>query len=347
MRIFVYEFISGGGGWSQDGGAVPAGSLLVEGEAMLRALVADLAATRGTKVCTTRDVRLGAAMGGDIEVQAVDSPAAEREAISRLAACADGTILIAPETDGLLLDRARWVVEAGGRLLSPGCAAITLSSDKQKTGEWLAERGVRVPQGSLWQLGELPPIARLPVVIKPVDGCGSQGVRLISTPADLTTMKANKPLRMEQFVPGQSASVAILCGAGRPVALPACAQQLSSEGRFSYLGGRTPLAPALNERARTLALRVVNCLPQTTGYIGVDLVLGQSPDGDDDFVIEINPRLTTSYVGLRAACRENLAGAMLAVALGERPALSWRDEIVQFTADGRVQITPFREADAP
>ena len=34
------------------------------------------------------------------------------------------------------------------------------------------------------------------------------------------------------------------------------------------------------------------------GYVGVDVVLGQ----DKLYVVDVNPRLTTSYVGLRASC---------------------------------------------
>ena len=51
--------------------------------------------------------------------------------------------------------------------------------------------------------------------------------------------------------------------------------------------------------------------------MGVDLVLGRDPTGAEDFVIEVNPRLTTSYVGLRAAAKTNLAEAMLRVAEGD------------------------------
>lgn len=45
---------------------------------------------------------------------------------------------------------------------------------------------------------------------------------------------------------------------------------------------------------------------------GVDMVLGD----EGDFAIEINPRLTTSYVGLRSATDVNLAEAMVRIAEG-------------------------------
>jgi predicted ATP-grasp superfamily ATP-dependent carboligase len=56
-----------------------------------------------------------------------------------------------------------------------------------------------------------------------------------------------------------------------------------------------------------------------------------------DVVIEINPRLTTSYVGLRALAFSNLAEHMLAAVRGEalKP-IEWREEKVVFAADGRL-----------
>jgi predicted ATP-grasp superfamily ATP-dependent carboligase len=183
------------------------------------------------------------------------------------------------------------------------------------------------------------PATPFPAVLKPIDGCGSQGVRRIDRAEDLGELSFDRPHRLERFVPGMAASVAVLCGLELLVALPACEQRLTDDGRFSYLGGRTPLAPALDERARRLALAAVRTLPEPLGYVGVDLVLGDDPHGAADYVIEINPRLTTSYIGLRAACRDNLAAAMLAVAEGRQPSLEWHDGAVEFSADGRVRHT--------
>ena len=129
----------------------------------------------------------------------------------------------------------------------------------------------------------------------------------------------------------------VLCGPAGNHALPACQQLLSTDGAFAYLGGRLPLPPPLDGRARKLAQAAIEALPQPRGYLGVDLILGEADDGSGDYVIEINPRLTTSYVGLRALARTNLAAAMLAVAAGQSPNLCFGDEQVEFTADGAVQ----------
>jgi hypothetical protein len=70
------------------------------------------------------------------------------------------------------------------------------------------------------------------------------------------------------------------------------------------------------------------------GYLGVDLVLGNDPAGSGDVVIEINPRLTTSYVGLRALSRVNLAATMIAVACGREIELCWNAGFIDFTSSG-------------
>jgi predicted ATP-grasp superfamily ATP-dependent carboligase len=75
-------------------------------------------------------------------------------------------------------------------------------------------------------------------------------------------------------------------------------------------------------------------VPGLSGYVGVDVVLG---DDDRDWAIEINPRLTTSYVGLRAIAKFNLAEAMLAVVQDQPlPEIAWHGRQIEFTQDGRV-----------
>jgi len=75
--------------------------------------------------------------------------------------------------------------------------------------------------------------------------------------------------------------------------------------------------------------------------VGVDLVLGSAPDGSEDWVIEINPRLTTSYIGLRALAEFNLAQALIDIVIGkEVKPLKWRKGQVQFSSDGKVISKP-------
>ncbi len=143
---------------------------------------------------------------------------------------------------------------------------------------------------------------------------------------------------LQPFVPGTAARVAFLIGLRQTVPLLPASQELSNDGRFRYRGGRIPLPAPLADRAVRLAERAVAVVLGLSGYVGVDVVLGETADGSEDFVIEINPRLTTSYVGLRALARTNLAGAMLAVVVGQDEVhIAWQTRAVHFLADGGVE----------
>jgi predicted ATP-grasp superfamily ATP-dependent carboligase len=338
-QIVLYEFTVSGGLWRKDENYSAADSLIREGRAMLTALATDFAAIEGVETLVLRDCR-----GADWPITRctvcdVKSAADEQSLLCELSSQAAATILIAPEFDGLLLERCRWVEQRGGKLLSPTSRVVEIASDKQQTGERLALHGIPTPRSIVLQSGDALPLDfHYPAVIKPIDGCGSQDVQLISErlPAATSALRFCTAMRLEEFVPGAPASVVVLCGPNELRPLAACHQRLSDDGRFQYLGGSLPLPTQLAKRAQKLAVRAVATLPQPRGYIGVDLVLGDDPTGCDDVVIEINPRLTASYIGLRAAARCNLAEAMWAIAEGRPAEVSFSDMHIEFDSDGAV-----------
>ena len=266
--------------------------------------------------------------------------------------------MIAPEFDGLLESRLQLVETAGRRLLGPSSRLAALAADKQRTAEHLAAAGVPAAVGCSvpWNnfLGAVDWIG-FPAVIKPRDGAGSQGVRFLADHAAAAEFQnavrqqqsPSGSARIERFYPSAAASVAVLCGPAGLFPLPACRQNLSDDGRFRYLGGSYPLAPALADRAGALAVRAVRSLGESLGYLGVDLVLGDDPAGGGDVVIEVNPRMTTSYVGLRAIATSNLAAAMLEVGEGRTPNLVFHNGVVEFDSDGATRVGVHASACSP
>jgi predicted ATP-grasp superfamily ATP-dependent carboligase len=85
-------------------------------------------------------------------------------------------------------------------------------------------------------------------------------------------------------------------------------------------------------------MRAVAVLPPAIGYVGIDLILGRDPGGAEDAVIEVNPRLTTSYVGLRAAAKSNLAQVMWNIAKGEVTSIEFADRPIEFDTSGNVSF---------
>jgi predicted ATP-grasp superfamily ATP-dependent carboligase len=63
-------------------------------------------------------------------------------------------------------------------------------------------------------------------------------------------------------------------------------------------------------RALAVAAAACRLIPGLKGFVGVDVVLTAT----EAWVIEVNPRITTAYVGLRLACPFNLAGALIKAA---------------------------------
>jgi predicted ATP-grasp superfamily ATP-dependent carboligase len=335
MHIFLYEWITGGGLVEQPG-RLPA-SLLTEGSAMIAALADDFAAMRDARVTVLRDMRIDMLPLRGCEVVEIESSSQRNAEFDRLTAAADRTMVVAPEFDGILLDAVERIGSAGGRSLNASAGFVRICANKHNTAERLAASGVPVPVARFLDADEakLPADFEYPAVLKPIDGAGSQHTLLVHDALD-EPPPYPWPRRLERYCPGRAASVAVLAGPNGRHALPPCWQHLSDDGRFAYRGGAIVGESALAGRAAALANRALDALPPALGYVGIDLVLGNDPDGREDFVIEVNPRLTTSYVGLRAAIPQNLAKAILDVADGRNVELTPGGWEMEFDASGAV-----------
>jgi predicted ATP-grasp superfamily ATP-dependent carboligase len=335
MHVFLYEWVTGGGLVEQPGRLPP--SMLAEGSAMISALAADFAALPGVRVTAFRDMRLDDLPLDGCEVVEIESASQRRDQFDRLAAAADWTMVVAPEFDCILRDALRRVRSAKGRMLNADDEFVALASNKHLTAEHLRRCGIPTPCGRLLEADalRLPADFGYPAVLKPVDGAGSQHTLLVDGAAD-EPPPYPWPRRLERYCRGRAASVAALCGPGHIRMLPPCWQRLSEDGRFAYRGGATIAEASVANRADSLAHRALAAMPPARGFVGVDLVLGDDAAETSDYVIEINPRLTTSYVGLRAAVVENLAQAILDAADGRASPLTRCGEPVEFSAGGAV-----------
>jgi tyramine---L-glutamate ligase len=337
MHVFLYEWITGGGLADQPGRLPP--SLLAEGSAMIAALAEDFAAIAGTRVSVLRDMRIDRLPLEGCDVVDVESLSHGRDEFDRLAAEADRTMVVAPEFDGILLQALRRLGEARGRSLNASDEFVAIATDKHRTAERLTVAGVQAPKGRVLEADEssLPADADYPAVLKPIDGAGSQHMLLVQGPGDAPPPYP-WPRRLERYCPGRAASVAAICGpAGRQM-LPPCWQRLTDDGRFGYLGGSIIREAGLAQRATALADRALDAMPEALGFVGVDLILGNDPHSRGDYAIEINPRLTTSYVCLRAAVPQNLAKAIVDVADGRTVKLMPSASAFEFDAAGAVWI---------
>ncbi len=316
MKVLVYEHISAGGF------TVFGHALVSEGLGMLRAVVADFLRL-GHRVCTVLDRRLEgvARLPRGCQVATAESEKTYRA----LVRASDAVLVIAPETHGVL---ARLTAEAerAGRLVL-GCTsrAVRIAGHKAKTSRALRRLGIPTPPTrtirASCHLLRLAPRLHYPVVCKPPDGVGCAGVFVARTPDGfLRAAQAlggdGRAFLVQPYVEGVHASVALLGDGHRTVPLCLNAQRIRGSRRLVYCGGATPLEHPLAGRAMAHAARVVEGIGGLRGFFGVDVVLTR----DEAFIIEVNPRITTSYLGVRRIFCGNLAEAILQASQGRLPA---------------------------
>lgn len=309
MRVLVFEYLTGGG----CGESAMLAKLAAEGDVMLLAVVRDLLEVEGVEVLVLRDRRLPWPRQ-DVEIHWVDDD--WQSAWAWALGCCDAVLPIAPETDGIL-ERLCAGVEARGRyLLNSSAAAVGLAADKQATLDRLAQSGIPVVPS--WRAGERSswPADEL-LVVKPDMGAGCQDIRLMRHPAALAEFLAAQaaPERwlVQPYVDGRAASLSLLVGADGACLLGCNVQCVAQvDDGFVLLGCAVNGLTEGQEDFRALAQAICLAIPGLWGYVGVDFVLtDQGP-----VVLEVNPRLTTSYAGLSHSTSTNIAGLLIGLARG-------------------------------
>lgn len=317
-RVFVYEYLSGGGAMGIDGSdEAAAAELLPLGLSMRDAMVADLASLGD---CEVTAATCAAAPPPPAAVRTVEPLAGETafDFVARQAAGHDLTWLVAPETDGLLAQFCQRVGPERWVGCSPG--AIRVTSGKRSTLRRLQANGVLTPlafHGS-------PDVWRW--VVKPDDGAGGVATRVHDNHDDahddcFQRSREGAPMTLEPWVEGEPLSLSLLCGDGCEL-LSINRQHIGvdEQGRLAFRGVAVNALTMADERARPLrdlAAQVHEAIPGLAGFVGIDLVWHPRRG---PVVIEVNPRVTCAYVGLSAALGRNLSAELLAAHAGARHA---------------------------
>jgi tyramine---L-glutamate ligase len=292
--ILVHEWVTGGG---MAAGPTPEPSWAAEGHAMRRAIARDFAALYGgeARVIVTLDARLDDDPGPWTIARIGTGQHPDR--VLGLAREADLTVLIAPETMGFLEDITRSIEQVGARHLGSSPEAVALTRDKTRLAGWLTARGIDTPpcRRVSPSIG-LPSHAPFPAVLKPNDGAGTIDTYLVEDP-DAHPLSARHlgDAIMQPYLSGEPMSASYLVdGDGRAWLLGIGEQCIAlRDGCFHYLGGRLPSAAQVDESPLRMA---VESVPGLQGFVGVDFIWDAGRQHAT--VLEINPRPTTSFVGL-------------------------------------------------
>lgn len=300
MKVFAYEFITGGGLLHA---SLPQ-SLAIEGDMMVNALLDDLTRIPGIEAMVSRDPRLAFGTAG-IECVSPHDGEDPFVAFARGVSLCDAVWPIAPETGGVLEELSRIVIEEGRLLLGSHPDAVAVAASKSRTIEVLEQAGVPcVPVFT--DPARVTPIPG-PWVIKPDDGAGCADASVVSSWQDARgwlDARAGEGFVAQPWCDGASISLSMLCLDGKSRLLSCNQQHVRRRDSRLELEGITVNAfeDTLGNFAN-FAQRIAIIIPGLFGYVGVDLVAAEA----GPLVLEINPRLTTSYCGLREALGLNSA----------------------------------------
>jgi len=331
LKLLVYEYVSGGGYQRKD---IPP-SVLCEGFAMLRSVASDFKAS-GHEVHILLDCRVSK-LSPPLEVNCVKHIFYPQEAENSLIYSSkiyDGIYIIAPETGQTLQSLVKIAEQAGALSLNCESNAIQRVADKTNLYASLKNSGLLTPKTLFFVVGsDLTEVNHAiksqlcyPVVFKPSDGVSCGGLSLVKEEqqigkamAKIKTVSAAEEFVVQEFVGGEAVSVSLLCAGGEALAISLNKQNIhlaTPDSASNYKGGAVPFNHPLRHVAFKAAENAVKSFHGLRGYVGVDLVLAP----DKPYVVDINARLTTSYVGLSRVAGFNIAEAMVkAVAESKLP----------------------------
>jgi predicted ATP-grasp superfamily ATP-dependent carboligase len=324
MKLLVYEHITGGGMTT-----APSSSLVREGDAMLFALLKDLADIPGLSLLALWDSRLARSTHAAPTVDWMDVEP-NNEIMSRLQ-CAieqvDAVWPIAPETGGVLESICALVRDKGKALLNTQADGVRLAASKLLTATRLRDKGVPVVATQRWQSPSAHPPFPFPMVIKADDGVGCENTRIIANPLhwdEFTGHDHSGGWAIQPLLDGESLSLCGLFAKGQAILLSVNRQHIQQQGNTFRLNGcSVNVIRDENGIFSGLIRQIAAAIPELWGYNGVDLIRNK----EGIHVLEINPRLTSSYAGLRAALGVNPAQLVIDLfdsghlpQLAERPA---------------------------
>ncbi|MEA1870194.1 MAG: ATP-grasp domain-containing protein [Euryarchaeota archaeon] len=225
-------------------------------------------------------------------------------AIERIARTCDAGIVIAP--DEILADLTEIVEESTVNLGCPSKSARNCA-DKLVCSRILSDNGIAVPEVIADACaGGADADARY--VIKPRSGCASEGILIASEKVNL-----NDDFIVTELVSGEHLSASLIIGKTTlPLTVNKQMVEIGTE-TIKYNGGIVPYqTPRWDEVMNTAAKAadVLGC----RGYAGVDIVAG-----DELYVVDVNPRPTTSILGIAKVIDHEIGDLIIRAGLGDLP----------------------------
>ncbi|MCW3134647.1 MAG: ATP-grasp domain-containing protein [Methanophagales archaeon] len=291
MKIMVAEYAVGARG---DKGS----SLLREGKAMLTTL------RRGFERLDNEVV---------YPVAAHDFEAA----VDKLSRESDAGIVIAPDEK---LYELTELVESNTVNLGCPSECVKICADKMRTTKILADKGIPVPRIVSEEEMKRDDAWKSVYVRKPRYGCASENVFIVNGKENQEDIPFddNRDHIVTEFIKGEDISSSVIAGDSFVLPLTINQQFIRMEQeRLIYEGGLVPylVGRDAEKKIRSISKKVVAML-NCKGYVGIDFVLEYD---DTPYVVDVNPRPTTSIVGIAKVLNYEVADLILRAKFGTLP----------------------------
>lgn len=167
-----------------------------------------------------------------------------------------------------------------------------------------------------WQAED--PLSPLKLIIKPLVGVDCEDIVIIENIEDLTLdldkiFKPGSRVIVQEYIEGTDISVSLLSDGKKaiPISLNQQFVELKND-KGTYVGGKLPYESKYQNEAFDIAVKAVESIEGLKGFVGVDLIINaDEKDVYSVYLLEINSRFTTPYVGLNKIANFNIGESII------------------------------------
>ena len=162
-----------------------------------------------------------------------------------------------------------------------------------------------------WQAED--PLTKLKIIIKPLIGVDCEDIVVIEDIDDLTLdldkiFVPGSRVIVQEFIEGTDVSVSLISDGKTAIPISLNEQFVElKDDKGTYLGGKVPFENKYKDEAFEIAKKAVEAIEGLKGFVGVDLIINaDEKDVYSVYLLEINSRFTTPYVGLKQIANFNI-----------------------------------------
>lgn len=318
--MLVFEYITGGGLIGQP---LPA-SLLQEAYLMRNALLDDLMAVNNIDVLILQDERVERYRDQDnaeLVCLTIYQSMDLHTFLQARQSAYDVVWLIAPETDDILSHWCQFFTWQGKALATCARQAVEICQDKLATSKRLQYAAIPSVPSRLFKLSA--DLNTRNCVLKVNGSVGCDEVYRLESEQHwqqiLAGLDQTRQYIIQPYITGKALSLSCLFYQGKAYFI-CCNEQhvLLQEQKFVLSACTVNVQTEKKQQYQHLCQKIANAIPQLFGFVGIDFI---QTDTGDTLILEINPRLTTSYAGIYEALGLNIAECIVDMLKGKTPIL--------------------------